>query len=210
NGSRIIWDGPMTFSPSYFHDLPVVFVVEDNTTPTPTPTPTPTDTPTTAVPPDDDRSLGLWLGVVAAVLLGGGLALYRLLGDSDRPDGSPAGAASPDEDSGGEPPAGADASADADAEPSSEDGGDEPEPTPDGPFAGVDEELLSDEERVLRLIEANGGRMKQADIVTETGWSNAKVSQLLSGMAEDGDVDKLRIGRENLISLPDVDVGEVE
>jgi hypothetical protein len=29
-------------------------------------------------------------------------------------------------------------------------------------------------------------------------------------MDEDGDIDKLRIGRENLISLPDVDVGEVE
>ncbi|MFC7047136.1 helix-turn-helix transcriptional regulator [Halobacteriaceae archaeon GCM10025711] len=43
--------------------------------------------------------------------------------------------------------------------------------------------------------------MKQADIVKETGWSNAKVSQLLSGMDEDGDIDKLRIGRENLITL---------
>lgn len=45
--------------------------------------------------------------------------------------------------------------------------------------------------------------MKQAAIVTETGWSNAKVSQLLSAMAEEGRVEKLRIGRENLISLPD-------
>ena len=71
---------------------------------------------------------------------------------------------------------------------------------------GVDEALLSDEERVERLLERNGGRMRQADIVDETGWSNAKVSQLLSSMAEDGQVDKLRIGRENLISFPDVDV----
>jgi len=72
--------------------------------------------------------------------------------------------------------------------------------------SGIDEELLSDEERVERLLEQNGGRMKQADIVDETGWSNAKVSQLLSSMAEEGRVDKLRIGRENLISFPDVDV----
>lgn len=63
-------------------------------------------------------------------------------------------------------------------------------------------ELLSDEERVERLLKRNGGRMKQASIVAETGWSNAKVSQLLSAMAEAGQVEKLRIGRENLISLP--------
>ena len=62
--------------------------------------------------------------------------------------------------------------------------------------------LLSDEERILRLLHSEGGRMKQAAIVEETDWSNAKVSQLLSEMAENGDVDKLRIGRENLISLP--------
>jgi len=68
---------------------------------------------------------------------------------------------------------------------------------------GVDETLLSDAERVERLLEQNGGRMKQANIVDETGWSNAKVSQLLSTMTDEGQVEKLRIGRENLISLPD-------
>ena len=74
----------------------------------------------------------------------------------------------------------------------------------------VDPDLLSDEERVLRLIEQNGGRMKQANIVTETGWSNAKVSQLLSAMDEEDRINKLRIGRENLISLPDMDPADSE
>lgn len=76
------------------------------------------------------------------------------------------------------------------------------EPEPD-PLAGVDEDLLSDEERVLRLLAANDGRMKQASIVVETDWSNAKVSQLLSAMEEEGEIEKLRIGRENLITLAD-------
>nr|WP_276278404.1 hypothetical protein [Halomicroarcula sp. SYNS111] len=76
--------------------------------------------------------------------------------------------------------------------------------------ADVDVELLSDEERVERLLEQNGGRMKQARIVKETGWSNAKVSQLLSSMDEEGRIDKLRIGRENLISFPDEDIGDFE
>jgi len=80
----------------------------------------------------------------------------------------------------------------------------------DGGEAAAEEEaeaedlsLLSDEERVERLLEDNGGRMRQADIVAKTGWSDAKVSQLLSAMAELGRVEKLRLGRENLISIPD-------
>ncbi|MFC4439435.1 MULTISPECIES: helix-turn-helix transcriptional regulator [Natrialbaceae] len=74
----------------------------------------------------------------------------------------------------------------------------------------VDPELLSDEERVLRLLRKNGGRMKQASIVSETGWSNAKVSQLLSKMDDDEDIKKLRIGRENLITLPEIDPTEID
>jgi uncharacterized membrane protein len=80
------------------------------------------------------------------------------------------------------------------------------EPADGDDGAAVDEELLSDEERIERLLEANGGRMKQASIVTETNWSNAKVSQLLSSMDEADRIDKLRIGRENLISFPDQEI----
>jgi len=72
----------------------------------------------------------------------------------------------------------------------------------------IDPDLLSDEERVLRLLNLNNGRMKQATIVSETGWSNAKVSQLLSKMDDDDEIEKLRIGRENLITLPGVDPTE--
>ncbi|SIR66243.1 helix-turn-helix transcriptional regulator [Natronorubrum thiooxidans] len=75
---------------------------------------------------------------------------------------------------------------------------------------GIDPELLSDEERVLRLLKQNSGRMKQGSIVSETGWSNAKVSQLLSQMDEGDEIEKLRIGRENLITLPDIDPTEIE
>lgn len=78
------------------------------------------------------------------------------------------------------------------------------------PDDGIDPELLSDEERVLRMLTRNGGRMKQASIVKETGWSNAKVSQLLSQMDDDEEIEKLRIGRENLITLPEVDPTELD
>ncbi|WP_058366116.1 helix-turn-helix transcriptional regulator [Haloparvum sedimenti] len=64
-----------------------------------------------------------------------------------------------------------------------------------------DEELLSDEDRVVQLLRENGGRMKQHRIVDETGWSKSKVSVLLSEMEEAGTVSKLRVGRENVVSL---------
>ncbi|WP_353634674.1 helix-turn-helix domain-containing protein [Halobacterium sp. NMX12-1] len=96
-----------------------------------------------------------------------------------------------------EPAADADAAAgSAAAEPAASGASDDADSEP------TDPELLSDEERVERLLREHGGRMKQSEIVEETRWSTAKVSQLLSSMAEEGRVEKLRIGRENLISLP--------
>ena len=86
-----------------------------------------------------------------------------------------------------------------------EPGPEQPESSDEDPDSATDPELLSDEERVERLLHENDGRMKQAHIVEETRWSNAKVSQLLSSMAEEGRVEKLRLGRENIISLPDED-----
>jgi uncharacterized membrane protein len=65
----------------------------------------------------------------------------------------------------------------------------------------TDPELLSDEDRVRRLLQENDGRMKQVRIVEETDWSKSKVSMLLSEMEEAGTINKLRVGRENIISL---------
>jgi hypothetical protein len=89
-------------------------------------------------------------------------------------------------------------------------GGDSVEKTTAETTAPTDTDLLSDEERVEGLLKANGGRMRQAKIVEETGWSNAKVSQLLSTMDDAEQINKLRLGRENLISLPDEDVTAFE
>ncbi|MFC6952892.1 DUF7343 domain-containing protein [Halorubellus litoreus] len=74
--------------------------------------------------------------------------------------------------------------------------------------AVTDEELLTDEDRVISLLEDHGGRMRQVNIVDETGWSKSKVSMLLSDMEDDNQISKLRVGRENIVSLdghePDV------
>lgn len=62
-------------------------------------------------------------------------------------------------------------------------------------------DLMTDEDRVISLLRDNGGRMKQVKIVEQTGWSKSKVSMLLSDMEEEQLISKLRVGRENIISL---------
>ena len=89
------------------------------------------------------------------------------------------------------------------AEESTPVGGPEPDTDTRAPdTAGeTQQELLSDEDHVLQLLEEHGGRMKQVYIVEQTDWSKSKVSMLLSDMEEDGEISKLRVGRENIISL---------
>ncbi|WP_241175451.1 hypothetical protein [Natronolimnobius sp. AArcel1] len=64
------------------------------------------------------------------------------------------------------------------------------------------EEFITDRERVQQLVTDNGGRMKQSRIVDSVDWSKAKVSRLLAELEDDGQITKLRLGRENLVCLP--------
>lgn len=70
-----------------------------------------------------------------------------------------------------------------------------------------DEALLRNEEQVMRLLEEHGGRMKQKMIVEELGWTDAKTSQVVSNLREDGEIESFRLGRENVLSIPE-DHGE--
>jgi len=70
------------------------------------------------------------------------------------------------------------------------------------------EELLSNEERVERFLREQGGRAKQQALVEAMGWTEAKTSQVVKEMRERGDVESFRIGRENVLKLPDADDGE--
>lgn len=91
--------------------------------------------------------------------------------------------------------------ADTDAEPTTD--SEEMDATSEpSPRAEATEPMpMTDEDRVLALLRDHGGRMKQSQIVERTEWSKAKVSRLLSSMNDDGSVEKLSIGRENIISL---------
>lgn len=69
--------------------------------------------------------------------------------------------------------------------------------------AGPPSELLSNEERVQQYLESVGGRAKQQEVVEALDWTEAKTSQVLSEMESQGTVEKFRIGRENVVKLPD-------
>lgn len=85
------------------------------------------------------------------------------------------------------------------------DSGAETGPGTDNGSDAVGSELLTDEDRVRRALRERGGRMKQSDVVEAFGWSKSKTSRVLSRMADAGEVEKLRIGRENVIDLADCD-----
>jgi len=59
----------------------------------------------------------------------------------------------------------------------------------------------TDAKLIVDILESNDGRMRQAAIVEDTGWSKSKVSMVLSDMEDDGEISKLRVGRENIVSL---------
>jgi uncharacterized membrane protein len=63
-------------------------------------------------------------------------------------------------------------------------------------------DLLSNEERVLRMLEERGGRMKQGVIVEELDWSATKTSEVVADLREDEKIESYRLGRENVLALP--------
>jgi len=69
-------------------------------------------------------------------------------------------------------------------------------------------ELLSNEEQVRSALDAHGGRMKQQELADELDWTDAKTSKVIRGMREDGSIETFRLGRENVVTLPDTDLEE--
>ncbi len=139
---------------------------------------------------------GLAAAAVVLALLAGGIRFYtRRRGDDAEATVSEPAAA----DSTGGAAAGGTAGQAADKTDTAE--ADEPDETDDA----IDPELLSNEEQVIKLLEQNGGRMKQQAVAEELGWTDAKTSQVTKGLREEGDLDGFRLGRENVLSLPEDD-----
>lgn len=65
--------------------------------------------------------------------------------------------------------------------------------------------LMTDAERVIRLLIAHNGSMHQSSVVSATEWSSAKVSRVLQRMEQRGDITRVRVGRSNVVFLGDVE-----
>lgn len=182
--SSLTWEGERSFT----DERPeVVFTPAAAGDPTGTPTPNQTPTPEPGpAESDDDDSWILFVFVVLGLLVVGAAFAFR----SER---IPFGVGSAKSNDG---------SADSPSGASEDQAGTlEREPAP-GKHTIADAEYLPDDRRVLSLLDDRGGRMKQGEIVEETGWSKSKVSMLLSDLESANRVSKLRVGRENIISLP--------
>lgn len=122
------------------------------------------------------------IAVVVLLALGGAVMYGRRNSDTDDPDGLA-------ERTGGQGRAAPTADRDV---------------GPDG--RETQEAVLTDEERVLELLKANGGRIRQAAIVEEFDWSASKTSRVVGRLSDEGAVEKRQLGRENLLTLPDESV----
>lgn len=128
----------------------------------------------------DGGSLGLVAVLVVAGVLGGGYAVYRRRRSATDPSPS---ATTVDRS--------APQSASANT----------------GPADGSETaEFVTDAERVEQLLAANDGRVKQSTIAEELDWSASKTSRVVGDLADEGRVEKRRIGRENVVALP----GEID
>ncbi|AZH26963.1 DUF7345 domain-containing protein [Haloplanus aerogenes] len=67
------------------------------------------------------------------------------------------------------------------------------------------EDLLSNEERVLQFVREHGGRVKQQEIVEAFDWTEARTSQIVRDLRDEGELEGFRLGRENVLKLPDGD-----
>ncbi len=156
-------------------------------------------TPTETAPDESEGGGGAWVVALSALL---GLAGVAAVLWANRRYGWTAWTLAGRGDEAGDGTA--DAAAGGDADGDADGGADDAPVTPgdDGPPP----ELLSNEERVLTLLERNGGRMKQQQVAADLDWTAAKTSQVIGDLRDDDDVETFRIGRENVVTLPDVDV----
>lgn len=57
-------------------------------------------------------------------------------------------------------------------------------------------------EYVRRYLDANDGRAYQQALVSHSGWSESSISLLLTDLEESGEVERVKVGRRNIVALP--------
>jgi uncharacterized membrane protein len=81
-------------------------------------------------------------------------------------------------------------------------GGEQPSP---GETSDIAAEEPDEYEQIRRIDSTVDGRLPQQEIVRQTDWSEAKVSRVVSRLADEGQLEKVRVGRRNFIQVGDDD-----
>jgi len=74
-------------------------------------------------------------------------------------------------------------------------------PEPMKPPVSAVSHFGSDEEMIISMLRQHGNAMMQTEIVQQSRFSKSKTSALLTSMAENGKIERVKKGRENLIRL---------
>lgn len=61
--------------------------------------------------------------------------------------------------------------------------------------------IETDEDKILKLLKASGGTMRQSDITEKCGFSKAKTSQLLTELERRGFLARYKKGRDKIVTL---------
>ncbi|MGB6067157.1 MAG: helix-turn-helix domain-containing protein [Desulfomonilaceae bacterium] len=61
--------------------------------------------------------------------------------------------------------------------------------------------LVTEEDKILRLLRTSGGTMRQSEITERTKFSKAKTSQLLTSLEGDGKLARYKKGRDKIVTL---------
>ena len=64
---------------------------------------------------------------------------------------------------------------------------------------GVDERDLPDEDKILRLLVKRGGRVDQATVREETGWSQDRLEDVIDRMEDEDQISAITVGRKRVI-----------
>ena len=64
---------------------------------------------------------------------------------------------------------------------------------------GVDERELPDEDKILRLLVKRGGRVDEATVLEETGWSTDHLERVVDEMEADDQISAITVGRKRVI-----------
>jgi uncharacterized membrane protein len=65
----------------------------------------------------------------------------------------------------------------------------------------IESPIMSEEDKVLKLLKSFGGSMRQSEITEQSRFSKAKTSQLLAALEKSGSITRYKNGRDKIVTL---------